>query len=68
MKSFSNHIAEKAEIEKVPLVKINAIFYMVIVITIFNFIGLLTFLDVAFEVYDKVAGIGMDIHVVEKTA
>jgi hypothetical protein len=47
--------------------KLNAIFYMVIAITVFNLIGLLAFLDIAVLVYEKVAGIGVDIGIIEKT-
>jgi hypothetical protein len=48
--------------------KLNAIFYMVISITVFNFIGLLAFLDIAYLVYEKISGIGVDIGIVEKTS
>ncbi len=67
MKSFSSHLAEKTEIQHMPLGKFNAIFYMVIVITVFNFIGLLAILDICYEVYDKVAGIGLGVNILEKT-
>lgn len=67
MKSFSSHLAEKTEIEHVPVDKINAIFYMVIVITVFNLIGLIAFLDIAYLVYEKVAGIGVDVGIIEKS-
>jgi hypothetical protein len=66
MKSFSSHLAEKTEIQHIPLEKINAIFYMVIVITVFNFIGLLAFLDICYLVYEKVAGIGLGVNILEK--
>lgn len=46
--------------------KLNAIFYMVIAITFFNLIGLLAFLDIAVLVYEKVAGIGVDVGIIEK--
>jgi len=67
MKSFSNHLAEKSEIEHVPVEKINAIFYMTIVVLVFNFIGLLAFLDIAYLVYEKVAGIGLGVNILEKS-
>lgn len=47
--------------------KLNAIFYMCIAITFFNFIGLLAFLDIAYLVYEKVAGIGVDVGIIEKS-